>query len=106
MTKKVKFLQDFQGRETREVFYKQGEVVELGDATADLLLKYGRVELVKDAPHYGGQTDPELKPRDDEVIYKEVQADNAVKPVYHDNEPQFENAAEPPKPAARKRGKK
>lgn len=104
--KKVKFLQDFQGRETREVFYKQGQEVELDDHIAQQLLADRRVELV-DYP----------KPKMAEEFVKPVEFENVtdvhkaggevkvVDPEYHDNEPQFENAAEPPKSKG-KRGKK
>lgn len=47
---KVKFLQDFQGKETREVFYKQGQEVELPDHVVSQLVKDGRAELVKNEP--------------------------------------------------------
>lgn len=76
---KVKFLQDFQGRETREAFYKQGQEVELPDNMAQRLVADGRARVVTPAP---------------------------VQVEYHDLTPQFENAAEPPKPEPKKRGKK
>lgn len=44
--KKVKFLQDFQGRETNERFFLKNTEVELEDHMADLLVKEKRVELV------------------------------------------------------------
>jgi hypothetical protein len=71
---KVKFLQDFQGKETGEVFYKAGQVADLSDYGATLVVKDGRAEFVQEAPasHYGGQIEPELKPRNDEEIYKQV----------------------------------
>lgn len=49
---KVKFLQDFQGRETGENFYKQGQEVELPDNVVSVLLADGRVELVKQAAKF------------------------------------------------------
>jgi hypothetical protein len=51
---KVKFLQDFQGKETREVFYKFGQEVELPDHMTAVLIADRRVELVReeDAPAY------------------------------------------------------
>jgi hypothetical protein len=107
MSKKVRFLQDFQGRETREVFYKQGQEVELPDHIAESLLADRRVELV-DFPE--PKTVKEfLTPVEFENVTdvrKEVEVENAVKPVYHDSEPQFENVAEPPKPTKKQRGKK
>ena len=102
---KVRFLQDFQGKETREVFYKKDQVVEIDDNLVDRLVSDGRAERVTER-HYGGQDSPELKPRADEVIYKEVQAENAASVMYFDDEPQFENAAEPPRPTKKQRGKK
>lgn len=43
---KVKFLQDFQGRETKEAFYHKDEVVEIADELVDRLVADKRVELV------------------------------------------------------------
>lgn len=73
MSKKVKFLQDFRGKETNEVFYTQGQEAEFPDHVAELLVKDGRVEIVA-APmpvHYGGQVQPEAITLDDEQIYNE-----------------------------------
>jgi hypothetical protein len=49
---KVKFLQDFQGKETGEIFYKQGQVADLPDHMTAILVADRRAELVKedDAP--------------------------------------------------------
>lgn len=78
---KVKFLQDFQGRETKEVFYKAGQVADLSDELIDQLVKDKRVELVKiiQAPEvkervevesieYLPTSEPELR-RDDEIMH-------------------------------------
>jgi hypothetical protein len=45
---KVKFLQDFQGRETGEVFYKLGQEATLPDHMTAVLIADRRAELVKD----------------------------------------------------------
>ncbi len=84
---KVKFLQDFQGRETREVFYPKDAIVELDDGMAEQLIKDGRavavvtsglwqVEQKPDATqaHYGAQVAPELR-RDDEYAQEMKQPD-------------------------------
>jgi hypothetical protein len=49
---KVKFLQDFQGKETGEIFYKLGQVADLPDHMTAILVADRRAELVKedDAP--------------------------------------------------------
>ncbi len=44
--KKVKFLKDFQGRETNERFFLKDTEVELEDHMADLLVKEKRAEFV------------------------------------------------------------
>lgn len=43
---KVKFLQDFQGVETKNVFYLKDQVVELDDETSSRVVKDGRAEYV------------------------------------------------------------
>ena len=93
---KIKFLQDFQGKETKEIFYKQGQEVELDDNLTSRLVQEGRAEYVQaSAPiHYGAQVTEE--PRDDEVIFEELTFE--VEEVPPDPEPE-------PKPKA-KRGKK
>ena len=78
MSKKVKFLQDFQGKETREQFYKKDAVVEIADELLDRLITDGRVELVTfdlamasepqfENVYYGAQAEPEI--RNDEVLH-------------------------------------
>lgn len=45
---RIKFLQDFQGRETKNIFYVKGQEVELDVETADLLVRENRaVEVVE-----------------------------------------------------------
>ena len=44
---KVKFLQDFRGRETKEVFYQAGDIADIDPVD---LVKRGICELVKEAP--------------------------------------------------------
>ena len=44
---KVKFLQDFQGRETKEIFYVKGQEVELDSDAAASLLRDGFVEPIE-----------------------------------------------------------
>ena len=98
---KIKFLQDFQGKETREVFYKEGQEVELDDSLTSVLVKEGRAALVQAVTptHYGAQVTEELEPRDDKVIYNEF-----VKEAIHLVE---ETPPDPePEPKAKKRGKK
>lgn len=77
---KVKFLRDFQGRATREVFYKKGQEVELDSSAADAVVAEGVAEYVtgsrfdvepqfeqaEEPPHYGAQAEPELR-HDDEI---------------------------------------
>lgn len=75
---KVKFLQDFQGRETKEAFYHKDEVVEIADELVDRLLEAGRVELVPSVAfasepqfenaYFGSQ--PEAEPRQDDVKFE------------------------------------
>lgn len=66
---KVQFLQDFQGKETREIFYKQGQIVDFDDGMAERLIADGRAALVV------------------------INVGNRF-----DVEPQFEQAEEPPQP--------
>jgi hypothetical protein len=47
---KVKFLQDFQGKETGEIFYKQGQVADLPDHMTAILVADRRAELVQGPP--------------------------------------------------------
>ena len=42
---RIKFLQDFQGRETKNIFYKNNEVVDLDAETAELLVREKRAVL-------------------------------------------------------------
>jgi hypothetical protein len=79
----VKFLQDFQGIETRGAFYKQGDVVDIDDGLVNRLVVDKRVELVQKPVvpqpvpvHYGAQPEPELRhdedlyPKDEDVFGK------------------------------------
>lgn len=97
---KIKFLQDFQGKETKEVFYKEGQEVELDENLTSVLVKEGRAEYVKAATpiHYGAQVTDEL--RDDEKIYEQFkkEAVDLLEEVPPDPEPEL-------KPKS-KRGKK
>lgn len=79
MSRKVKFLQDFQGKETKEVFYRKDEVAEVADELIDQLLADKRVELVEpviemasepqfENAYFGSQ--PEAEPRQDEVKFE------------------------------------
>lgn len=85
----VEFLQDFQGRETKEVFYKQGQQVDLPENMASVLQRDGRVRIVAGTPsdsspaqmsegveavHYGAQKVPEL--RNDEEKYEQMAAES------------------------------
>ena len=45
---RIKFLQDFQGRETKNIFYKNNEVVDLDAETAELLVREKRAVLFVD----------------------------------------------------------
>ena len=42
---RIKFLQDFQGRETKNIFYKNNEVVDFDAETAELLVREKRAVL-------------------------------------------------------------
>jgi hypothetical protein len=100
--KKVRFLQDFQGRETNEVFYKKGQEVELPDSQTQILLADRRVELV-DFPQ--PQTAKEfLEP----VVFENVtDVETETADVFKDGG--SVEVVEPAKPQAepkRKRGKK
>ncbi len=45
---RIKFLQDFQGRETKNIFYVKGQEVELDVEISDLLVRENRaVEVVE-----------------------------------------------------------
>lgn len=74
---KVKFLQDFQGKETKEVFYKQGQEVELPDNLTSQLLKDQRVELVKEVVTAEEFVKPVVFENVTDV-HKEVEIENAV----------------------------
>lgn len=84
--KEVRFLQDFQGVETRNVFYKSGSVHSFEDDLADRLIVDGRAKSTfihsyvdetaqfenaatppHEEKHYGGQA--ESAPRHDEELY-------------------------------------
>jgi hypothetical protein len=67
---KVKFLQDFQGRETSEIFYKLGQVADLPDHMTAILVADRRAELVKedDAPVFVDAIDMTMT---DAPIYSE-----------------------------------
>jgi hypothetical protein len=105
---KVKFLQDFQGRETGEVFYKLGQEATLPDHMTAVLVADRRAELVKeaDAPVvYENVTDvetvtpaPEYSEPD---IFVEPQAEEEAPPTVEDV---ITTAAIKPKRS--KRGKK
>lgn len=60
---KVKFLQDFRGRETREVFYVKDQIVEIDDDTAQVLIADGRAKAVLSII-------PESKPADKTTVTK------------------------------------
>ena len=52
---KVKFINGFRGKETNEVYYEPGQVVDLDDDTAALLIRDGRctaveIEIVVEEP--------------------------------------------------------
>lgn len=99
MTKKVKFLQDFQGKETREVFYKQGQEAELPDHLAEQLLADRRVELV----NYPKPTTPEefLKP----VVFENVTGVETEEVTFEELKEEVAEVQPDPKPKS-KRGKK
>ena len=75
--KKVKFLQDFQGVETKGIFYRKGKEYELENDLADRMIYDGRAESVfvhvhieatpqfEDAsipPHYSEQAESVYQP--------------------------------------------
>jgi len=64
---KVKFLQDFQGKETNEAFYKKDQEAELNDFLADLLVKENRAVYVAH-----GTTNSENTPQFEEVPTVEI----------------------------------
>lgn len=47
---KIKFLTDFRGIETHEIFYQYGEVVDFDPETAARLVHDGRAELIEPEP--------------------------------------------------------
>ena len=47
---KVRFIHGFQGRETNELYYEAGQVVEFDSDLAQLLIRDGRAMLVEDEP--------------------------------------------------------
>lgn len=121
----VEFLQDFQGRETKEVFYKRGQQVDLPENMASVLQRDGRVRIVAGTPsdsspaqmsegveavHYGAQKEPEL--RNDEEKYEQMVAGEEIQPQEGETESEGEplpelteeSAAEPK--VAEPKGKK
>ncbi len=60
---KVKFLQDFQGRETREVFYLGGETAVLENSIAQRLIDSGFAVLTDDYQDEMSQPDLEPTPK-------------------------------------------
>ena len=61
---KVRFLTDYRGVLTREVFYTAGEVVEFDDVMAEDLLVAGRVERVVTEPTPEPEVvEPKSKPK-------------------------------------------
>lgn len=102
MAKKVRFLQDFQGKETKELFYKQGQEIELPDHVAQLLVTDRRAELVD----YPKPTTPEefVKP----VVFENVTAVESEQAFEELKEEVMEVRPDPepePKPKG-KRGRK
>ena len=47
---KIRFIHGFRGRETNERYYEAGEIAELEQDLAALLVRDGRAVPVKDAP--------------------------------------------------------
>jgi hypothetical protein len=56
---RVKFIQDFQGVETGEVFYHNGQEVDLPDNQADRLLRDKRVGLLRPEEPKAEEPQPE-----------------------------------------------
>jgi hypothetical protein len=105
---KVKFLQDFQGRETGEVFYKLGQEATLPDHMTAVLIADRRAELVKEADKsvvfnntYGLVTVTPAPEYAEPDIFVEPQAEEEAPPTVEDV---ITTAAIKPKRS--KRGKK
>lgn len=71
----IKFLQDFQGKETGEVFYKKDQVAELSDFMADRLVKELRAVYIAH-----GTTNAENAPQFEEVPPAEIPPVENVQP--------------------------
>ena len=76
---KLKMLETYQAVDQPSPLV-EGQEYEVSETLGAWLLEHRKAEKAgKAARHYGAQKEPEL--RADDVIYKEVQADNAVKVV-------------------------
>lgn len=70
---RVKFLQDFQGVETGEVFYLRGQVINLPDTQAERLLRDERVALMPaEVPSAAVEAAPEPEPEPAETKSQEA----------------------------------
>ena len=96
----VKFLQDFQGRETNEVFYRLGQEADLPDYMVSILVRDGRAELVKATVPYPPVSDEFLNTITDEPHFAEEPKQEEAQPV--ENVTTTETFA----PKRSKRGKK
>lgn len=97
---KVKLTEHYQ--DAGHIFTPDQEV-DVDDVLGAWLVKHGKavaLEAKPEPPHYGGQTDEELKPRNDEEIY-------AAMREFSDKHEGDEKPKEEPKPKAKaKRSKK
>jgi hypothetical protein len=95
---KVRFLQDFRGKETREVFYLKGQEVELDGGMAERLLADRRVELVAKMETPADFLEPVVFENVTDVDVHKPGGEVKIVNSYFDNTPQFEQAEEPPRP--------
>lgn len=97
---KLKMLETYQAVD-QPVALVEGSEVEVSESLGAWLLEHRKAERV--VPHYGGKKEPEL--RADDVIYKEVEAANAVKVVEEDEPEPEPDEIMTTKPKRGKRGK-
>jgi hypothetical protein len=58
---KVKFLRDFRGKETKERFFKKGQVADLDDQMADVLFRGGIAEFAEGKGTMSHNVEPQFE---------------------------------------------